>query len=957
MIDLGGRNTLLYYRDLKQGTLDLSSGSLANDVAVDQLLAGRTTRLSNLFDGSSVVAAARRARTIKAKANENFEERGLVTTFLAWGMATWTNTKGAALPAAPVLLGQAALSPRGGASEDFDLTLPGEWEVNPTLLHFLRTDYLLELKGEDVLAFLDEEAEPPDALPVFEALTKAAAALTGFGVVPRVVIGNFSYAKLPMVLDLQTATDTIVDSELICAIAGDEAAREAVRARHPNLTMNEPDMVPPKDEFLVLDADASQSYAINAAVGGADLVIDGPPGTGKSQTIANLIATSAARGQRTLFVAEKRAAIDAVLDRLNRVGLGGLVLDLHEGAGSKRKLAADLSRALAAVGSLPRPNMSATQETLVRRREVLVSRTRAIHEPRLPWGISVYQAQAGLAGVPTPARSGLRLRGEILSRLDGRAFQAVRADVEAFMGLGGLRVSHSTTPWASAFAAGTITTAPAAQAALDAVTTLAAHTLPEATTRFQRALSECALPVPDTVGTWRQALSLLDDVAATLALFDTAVFELPLAELAEALAPGDKGALGRAGAVLTDGDYRRSRKTALTLWKAPKPKPAELHVAVAAAAIQLARWARVAIDGGRPRLPDDLAGTEGAYGQLLSEIDALGRMLGSDDLGEMSLAALRAKTSALLDDIETLSKLPELTRLRSKLQAAGLGPLLGEISSRNLTVEQALACVKHVWLSSILETVSVSDSCIGAFDGEAHRRTVAEYRAADRAHIDTAAQRVLRAVAERTTTARDEWPRESEIIEHQARLKRGHLPVRQLFQAAPHVLGALKPCWAMSPLVVSQLLPAQRCFDLVIFDEASQVTPADAVGALMRAERAVVAGDPHQLPPTSFFATSGGGEDDEDLEEQELGAPAGTRNMESVLDVMSALLPPPKGTRTLGWHYRSTRRAPDRLLERSAQSVRLGAHHIPGGGRSRLHSPCGYPVPARPSRSGGVGRR
>ena len=138
-----------------------------------------------------------------------------------------------------------------------------------------------------------------------------------------------------------------------------------------------------------------------------------------------------------------------------------------------------------------------------------------------------------------------------------------------------------------------------------------------------------------------------------------------------------------------------------------------------------------------------------------------------------------------------------------------------------------------------------------------------------------------------------------------ARLKRGHLPVRQLFQAAPHVLGALKPCWAMSPLVVSQLLPAQRCFDLVIFDEASQVTPADAIGALMRAERAIVAGDPHQLPPTSFFATSGGGEDDEDLEEQALGAPAGTRNMESVLGVMSALLPPPKGTRTLGWHYRS----------------------------------------------------
>ena len=73
----------------------------------------------------------------------------------------------------------------------------------------------------------------------------------------------------------------------------------------------------------------------------------------------------------------------------------------------------------------------------------------------------------------------------------------------------------------------------------------------------------------------------------------------------------------------------------------------------------------------------------------------------------------------------------------------------------------------------------------------------------------------------------------------------------------------------------------------------------------MRADRAVVAGDPRQLPPTSFFMTSGGGEDDEEAEAAALGVPAGTRNMESILDVMGSLLPPPKGTRTLSWHYRS----------------------------------------------------
>lgn len=128
LVDLGGRNTLLYYRDLKQGTLDLGPGSGAVSVAVDALLSSQTVRLSAMFDAPGITAAARRARTIKAKATENYEERGLQTLFLAWGMATWTNTRGTATPAAPVLLRRAVVTPRSGAGEDFDASLPGEWK-------------------------------------------------------------------------------------------------------------------------------------------------------------------------------------------------------------------------------------------------------------------------------------------------------------------------------------------------------------------------------------------------------------------------------------------------------------------------------------------------------------------------------------------------------------------------------------------------------------------------------------------------------------------------------------------------------------------------------------------------------------------------------------------------------------------------------------------------------------
>jgi very-short-patch-repair endonuclease len=125
------------------------------------------------------------------------------------------------------------------------------------------------------------------------------------------------------------------------------------------------------------------------------------------------------------------------------------------------------------------------------------------------------------------------------------------------------------------------------------------------------------------------------------------------------------------------------------------------------------------------------------------------------------------------------------------------------------------------------------------------------------------------------------------------------MPLRRLLDQASDVLFAIKPCWAMSPLMVSQVLPAARLFDVVIFDEASQIVPADAIPAIMRGHQIVVAGDDRQLPPTNFFRQVGGSEEESADEDENLvsfGA-----GFESVLDALRPLLP----TAALAWHYRS----------------------------------------------------
>lgn len=134
------------------------------------------------------------------------------------------------------------------------------------------------------------------------------------------------------------------------------------------------------------------------------------------------------------------------------------------------------------------------------------------------------------------------------------------------------------------------------------------------------------------------------------------------------------------------------------------------------------------------------------------------------------------------------------------------------------------------------------------------------------------------------------------ILKKELGKKRNIMPLRKLFAKIPNLLMKLKPCLMMSPLSVAYFLEADAYrFDLVIFDEASQIFPEDAVGAIFRGAQVIIAGDSRQLPPTSFFAASAIGEEERDQEEMDEVV------SDSVLEETAAVLP----NRTLRWHYRS----------------------------------------------------
>jgi hypothetical protein len=166
------------------------------------------------------------------------------------------------------------------------------------------------------------------------------------------------------------------------------------------------------------------------------------------------------------------------------------------------------------------------------------------------------------------------------------------------------------------------------------------------------------------------------------------------------------------------------------------------------------RWSKFVCEhGAPPQTPDNLTHVRATYDQLLAELGELARLLGHEDVrGEPD--HVRATLDALLADTTTLGRLPDLHRLRTALHAVGLAAFLDDCGARSLNPEATLAAFEYAWLWSVVDHIRLTDPLVATFDGDQQSRTVAEFEAADRRHVETTAQRVRRLVAEQAPSPR-----------------------------------------------------------------------------------------------------------------------------------------------------------------------------------------------------------
>jgi very-short-patch-repair endonuclease len=886
LIDPSRNNNLLYFRPLKLATIDLSDSDPAS---VERLLAEEPVPLELLVSEERLVRAAAQAKEIRKRSIANLEDRGLDTLYATYGMASWPAAGDGRPPEAPVLLLPIEVELRGREGRQVILRRKGDIQVNLVLLHFLG-QLGCRITPEALLEAGNTE-ERFDPGPVLDRLIEMAGGIQGFELTPRLILGNFSFQKMALVKDLRERGEEFAAHDLIAAIAGDVDARQTVTARRGDGSfVVDLEQVPPDEEFVVLDADASQQRAIAATVSGQDGVIDGPPGTGKSQTIANLIASLTARGRRVLFVAEKRAALEVVQRRLDTVDLGHLTLDLHGADLTRARVMAEFAASLRKIREIGPVDARSVHKDFEDRRGRLNHHVRRMTMRRLPAQQNAYEMQVRLLGLADRSQITTRWRGAELDRLTPENAERTRMRLIEAAGFETLFLRTDPSPWTGA----QLTDGPTVEDAVQRAERLARVRWPALEAVCEVLAESTGLPAPANFDDATRMKQLLDDVSETLQRYELGIYAVDLDEAVRALGPARAGRWRAARAWCFDSLYRVSGRRTRRCRRQRRVQSATLLIEVEQAADQKHRWRARA--GALPRPLPDLKPFQAAYSAVLDDLTVLAGYLGRQDIGSLPCDRLSELLTGLAADDVTPYRLPALCAIERDLNELGAGSLVQELRQHPRDANAWVSAFDFAWLTSCYERARLEDPAFAGFKGQVHDRFVEDFVRLDEERLRLAAFRVSRGHAERVIAVMNANPAQAALVEREAFKKTRHLPLRRLLSEAADVLTALRPCWMASPLAVSQLIPAdRRYFDVVIFDEASQVLPEDAVCSILRAGQAVVAGDPRQLPPTPFFAAG----DDEDDESDDISAPVG---FESVLDLMSACAQPPW---TLTWHYRS----------------------------------------------------
>ncbi len=906
-------------------------------------------------------------KKIHRQAKVSLEENGANTLYLALGFLRWYETKKNEKPRiAPIILIPVDIV-RKIQNKSYTIRIRDEEpQINVTILELLRQDFGISING---LSPLPSDENGVNIPLIFDIFRKGVESMNGWEIIEAAFLGHFSFSRFIMWNDIKSRCEDLRKNKVVASLIDgkinwDTAASEPA-PENPDRDVH------PADLAVPTSADSSQLAAIYDASMGKSFVLHGPPGTGKSQTITNMIANALYHKKTVLFVAEKMAALSVVRTRLEKLSLDPFCLELHSNKAQKRAVLSQLERTLNIKKSAPPEGFEKAAENLYEAKKKLNETTSVLHKKQ-NHGLSLYETLM-IFEENARFKDRIKISDELVKAMDENDFDnfctAVTELASADRELGGITASPlkaielkaytpETRDRLTAAAKGFITAADeAASAYLNAfgvnptgiVTAGAAANAVSAVLKadyiFEGVVNDPEITVKDErikklieAGTDYSQLSFIikeefDDAVkgynaeeallnwkksqqkwalgklfgAKKLLKEMAVYRkkgIPAEEeftaacerlirhkqLSDTITSADSTITSLFGAMWagTETDFPRLRKC--------YDDSMELRSAVSEIrGVEIIRAITSVSPEGKAKLRE-YSEKFAAYKNIEDELKNTYKINFTTVYGEYP-SCFTAGHKAAESWIESSDRLREhcaVMLAKEKADKLNLSDVTKALFKGEISSEELLPSFLAAFAYTASNIVISAEPLMAQFRGTSFEDSIKRFEALDTEFADLTKRELIAELSSRVPEVSSSAADSSEIgILLKAIKSKGRMtPIRKLFDNIPNLLRRICPCMLMSPISVAQYIdPAYPKFDLVIFDEASQLPTCEAVGAIARGENVVIVGDPNQLPPTSFFAVQH--TDDENAEIEDL---------ESVLDDCLALAMPQK---KLMWHYRS----------------------------------------------------
>jgi len=879
------------------------------------------------------------------------EENGKSTLYLGIGLLKWFEPKNKEVPRlAPILLIPVELS-RKSVNSKFTLrSREEETMINITLLEYLKQEFKLNINSLENLPMDESGVDVPKVLAI---IRNAVLNLEGWDVLEQLVLGIFSFNKLILWQDISKYSEEIQKSSIVKSLIDGKLTGTLESVENDAQSLEN---ISASELVLPISTDNSQLNAVKNANLNKSFILHGPPGTGKSQTITNIIADALANDKKVLFVAAKKAALDVVHHRLENIGLGAFCLELHSNKSKKSDVLKQFERTL----EVPKYKINADYheeaKRLDERRKELGKYVNELHK-KFPIGWSLFDTIAFLETNHVKADERFHINfplesADVFNWNQWKDWLIPFASIVQKIGQPSLHALRSIKTSNHQFENKNLILSAISQfneKKNSAEQVKSQFKLDEVSNSDSIEILEYLKENPIKTGlvdlvfnegqlnlfkNWMTQQTQFQQIESQITSnFNSSILNVDFASLKllwnqakhtwfipkwfkQRKVKQQLNGYAKSGIesdVQIDGLFEK-----LENYQQLKNQLNNLHYNALSSVTNLyfngSSFDIAAIEKDLKTIENtkDLAQKISIpnFPEWLKDISS--KQNNSQHISEV-LETLKDFHNAETQLLEYVDEIPNDTErqtvvqnihqledwinfnvLKEKAQDLNLNWFINFLEKGWLDTESIeLEFEKIIHLNLFIKTIYGSGTLNG-FDANIYESQIQQYKNLHKEFTELTKNQLTMKLSDRIPNFSQEAVQSSEIgiLQKAIRNKGRGLSIRKLFDQIPTLIPRLKPCMLMSPISVAQYFDVnEEHFDIVIFDEASQLPTSEAVSALARAKQAIIVGDPKQMPPTSFFASQKVDEENFELED-----------LESILDDCLALSIP---SNYLLRHYRS----------------------------------------------------